>query len=324
MGIEDKRVKAIRQHAYGKPERVLSLEEVELPAPQDDQVLVRVRASSVNSVDCRLVTAQPFFVRIAAGLRRPKDPEVGRDAAGVVEAVGKDITGLSVGDEVFGTRSGAFAEYVAGDKFVRKPANVTFEQAAATPIAAITALQALRDGANLQAGERALINGAGGGVGLFAVQIAKHMGARVTGVTAADKVQIVSEAGADEVFDRTNTDYTRSATYDVIVDCGGDKSLSANLHALTPTGRIVMVGAHKGVLRRMIASYVRRRFRKQPIIPFGAAVNLEDLETLSGMLAAGQIKPIIDRSYPLEQAPAAVAYAETQQAAGKVVVNVSR
>lgn len=320
MDWTEQHMKAIRQHGYGAPTKVLRLEDVERPVVEDDQILVRVHASSVNSVDCRLARATPFLVRFMGGMRTPRDPAFGRDAAGVAEAVGKDVTDVAVGDEVFGARVGAFGEYVSGKNFVRKPANLNFEQAAAVPVAALTALQAVRDAGRVKAGERVLINGAGGGVGSFAVQVAKALNAHVTGVTSSDKIQLVKDAGADEVLDRRVTDYTSSAKYDVIVDCGGDRSISANVRALAADGRYLIVGAHKGVLVRLIAGSLRRRLFKQPIIGVQAGVRREDLETLRGMIEAGQITPVIDRTFALEDASAAVAYAETHQASGKVVV----
>lgn len=315
-------MKAIRQSGYGAPDKVLRLEDVEVPTPDDDEVLVRVHASSVNSLDCRLARATPPIVRLMHGLLRPSDPAFGRDAAGVAEAVGKDVTDIAPGDEVYGARAGAFSEYVCGKNFVHKPANLSFDQTAAIPIAGVTALQALRDAGKVKPGDRVVINGAGGGVGTFAVQIAKAFGAHVTAVTSANKIQLVNDAGADEVVDRRATDYTRSAKYDVIVDCGGDRSLSSNLRALSPGGRYLIVGAHKGVLRRVIGGSVRRRLRKQPIIAVQATINRPDLDTLRTMAEAGQFVPIIDRTFPLEQAAAAVSYAETHQARGKVVVSV--
>jgi len=315
-------VKAIRQRGYGAPGKVLRLEEVERPVPADDEVLVRVYASSVNSIDCRLARATPFVVRLMGGLRAPSNPAFGRDAAGVAEEVGKAVTDVAVGDEVFGARVGAFGEYVAGKNFVRKPANLSFEQAAAMPIASLTALQAVRDSGHVGPGDRVVINGAGGGVGTFAVQLAKALGAHVTGVTAADKVKLVKDAGADEVIDRRTTDYTRPAKYDVIVDCGGDRSLSANLRALTAGGRFVVVGAHKGVLRKAMYGSLRRRLLKQSIVFVQATVNRSDLETVHAMVEAGDVMPVIDRVFPLDRAAQAVAYAETHQASGKVVVSV--
>lgn len=316
-------MKAIVHRAYGKPTDVLKLEEVEKPVPADGQVLVRVRASSVNSANCRVVRPSPFFIRLMIGIRAPSETAFGSDVAGVVEALGKD-TDLQIGDEVFGTAGGAFAEYVVGTKFVRKPMSMTLEQAAAVPVAAITALQAVRDKAGVKPGDRVLVNGAGGGVGSFAVQIAKAMGADVTAVTAADKVQVVKDLGADHVLVRDRDDYTRSTEkYDAIIDCGGDRSFSASLRVLAPQASLVIVGAHKRLFRRLIGATLRNRLLKQRIVFFMARVTREDLQLLAELIDAGKVSPAIDRAYSLERAAEAVAYAETQQASGKVVITVA-
>ncbi len=316
-------MKAIRQLGYGSPERVLMLEEVPAPTPTDDQVLVRVRATSVNSGDCRQVRATPVLIRFLQGMRRPKNPAFGADAAGVVEAVGSAVADLHVGDEVYGIRRGAFGELVAGKTFARKPANLNFEQAAAVPIAACTALQAVRDKGGVKAGARVLINGAGGGVGTFAVQIAVAMGAEVTAVTSADKIDLVRSLGAANEIDRATEDFTtKRGEFDAVIDVGGDHSLGATLKALKPTGTLVIVGAHAGVLRRLVIGNVRRRLLKQPIVFFIAEVTTDDLAALRAMIEAGKLTPVIDRTFPLEETAAAVAYAEGQQARGKVVVTV--
>lgn len=316
-------MKAIRQRGYGSPERVLILEDVAEPVPADDQVLVRVRAASINSGDCRQVRADPMLVRFIQGLRSPKNPAFGADAAGVVEAVGAAVTDLHVGDEVYGVRRGALGELVAGKEFAVKPANLNFEQAAAVPIAACTALQAVRDKGGATAGARVLINGAGGGVGTFAVQVAAALGAEVTAVTSADKADLLRSLGATDVLDRAKVDFTTlRGRFDLVVDIGGDRSLGSALRSLKPTGKLVIVGAHRGVLRRLILGQVRRRLLKQPIVFFIADVVLDDLATLREMIEAGKVTPVIDRTFPLEQTAAAVAYAEGQQARGKVVVTI--
>jgi NADPH:quinone reductase-like Zn-dependent oxidoreductase len=316
-------MQAIRQRGYGRPDRVLRLEQVEAPVPADDQVLVRVRASSINSADCRAVRADPVLVRLMGGLRSPKDPEVGRDVAGVVEAVGSAVTHLAIGDEVYGHAMGAFAELVVGRKLVAKPAGLTFEQAAAVPTAGLTALQAVRDWGSVKPGDKVLVNGAGGGVGTFAVQIAAALGADVTAVTGADKAEMVRSLGATTVLDRAATDFTRDrGAYDAIIDIGGDHSLGSTVKALKPTGRLVIVGAHKGVLRRLVAGTLRRRILKQPAFFFIANVNVDDLNTLRELIEAGKVRPVIDRSFTLDRTADALAYAEGQQAAGKVVVTV--
>jgi NADPH:quinone reductase-like Zn-dependent oxidoreductase len=316
-------MKAIRQRGYGSPERVLRLEEVAAPVPTQNEVLVRVRAASINSVDCRKVRADPILVRFMMGLRRPEQPAVVADAAGVVEAVGSAVAGLRVGDEVYGHALGALGELVAGDVFVAKPKRLTFEQAAAVPTAAATALEALRDNGAVRAGHRLLVNGAGGGVGTFAVQIAKAMGAEVTAVTASDKVDLVRSLGAAEVLDRKREDFTRRRrAFDVIVDIGGDHSLGSTLRALKPAGRLVVVGAHRGVLRRMLMGNLRRRFLGQRINFFVAHVGTAELLALNELIEAGQLTPVIERTYPFDEAAAAVARAEGQQVAGKVIVSV--
>jgi NADPH:quinone reductase-like Zn-dependent oxidoreductase len=317
-------MKAIIQTGYGAPERVLRLEEVERPAVEAEQVLVRMRATSVNSGDWRQVLADPILVRFMAGFRRPRDKFVGGDVAGIVEAVGSSVTHVKPGDEVFGARSGAWAEYVSGKSMVAKPANLSFEQAAAIPVAATTALQAVRDKGGVQAGMKVLINGAGGGVGHFAVQIAKAIGAEVTGVTSTDKVELVRSLGADHVIDYTREDYTKgSARYDVIVDIGGNRSFRATRGALTRDGVLVIVGAHRGVLRRLVFGTLRNRLLRQRIVFFIAQIKQEDLLTLKEMAESGQLRPVIDRTYTLDEAATAIDYAARQQVAGKIVVTVS-
>jgi NADPH:quinone reductase-like Zn-dependent oxidoreductase len=316
-------MKALRQRGYGRPDNVLAIEEVAEPVPGPGQVLVRVRASSVNSADCRAVRADPVLVRLMGGLRRPKDPDVGRDVAGIVETCGSGVSGLRVGDEVFGHGAGAFAELVVGRNFVARPANLSFAQAAAVPTAGLTALQAVRDQGSVKLGDKVLVNGAGGGVGTFTVQIAMALGAEVTAVTGADKIEMVRSLGATTVLDRARNDFTRNRhAYDVIIDIGGDHSLGSSLKALKPGGRLVIVGAHKGVLRRIVAGSLRRRLLKQPILFFVANVNVDDLNSLRELVEAGKVTPVIDRTFPLQQTAAAVAYAEGQQATGKVVVTV--
>ena len=316
-------MKAIRQHGYGAPASVLQLEEVDKPQVGDDQVLVRVRASSVNSGDWRQVRASPVIIRFVLGLRGPKDPAIGGDVAGIVEAVGRNVTHLTVGDEAFGIRSGAFAEYVSGKSMVAKPANLTFEEAAAVPIAALTALQAVRDKAGVVAGSKLLVNGAGGGVGHFAVQVAKALGAEVTAVTSTDKLELARSIGADHVIDRTQTDFTKSGErYDAIVDVAGDKGFGACRRVLTADGTLAIVGSYRGTLLRLLFGSLRRRLLRQRIVFFLAKPNLDDLMTLKTMVEAGQLRPHIDRRFSLEQAAEAVGYSEKQNVAGKVVLTM--
>jgi NADPH:quinone reductase-like Zn-dependent oxidoreductase len=322
-------VKAIVHREYGSPTRVLELRsDVEQPVPAANEVLVRVRASSVNSGDWRAVTADPFIVRLfGGGLLRPKSPFVGVDAAGIAEAIGDEVTDVDVDDEVYGMRNGAFAEYVAGRSFVRKPANLSLAEAAAVPAAACTALQALRDQGNLRSGERVLVNGAGGGVGTFTVQLARAFGATVHATTTADKLELLRSLGADHVIDYEREDFTRAGhRYDLIVDCGGRPSVAAFRRALSPAGRLVLVAAGKGrlgALGRFIGGQLRRRLLRQHVIVFIAGAPFEEnLLTLKELIEANKVRPVIDRTYPLERAAEAVAYAATERVAGKVVITI--
>jgi NADPH:quinone reductase-like Zn-dependent oxidoreductase len=318
-------MKAILQRGYGSPARALRLEDIDKPQIGAGQVLVRVQATSINSGDWRQVRADTFVIRMMVGLRRPKSTAFADDVAGVVEAVGEGVTDLAVGDEVFGVRAGAAGEYVAGTKFVRKPAALSFGEAAAMPVAGVTALQAVREwSGGLSAGMKVLVNGAGGGVGHFAVQIAKADGAEVTAVTSTDKTDMVRALGADHVIDYVTTDFTRSGQkYDVIIDCAGNRSLGSCLAALQPTGMLVVVGAYHGVLRRVLLASVRRRLLRQRLRFSVAQLRREDLQTLSGLIEAGKLRPVIDRTYPLEKTADAVGYAEKQAVRGKVVVTVA-
>jgi NADPH:quinone reductase-like Zn-dependent oxidoreductase len=317
-------MKAIIQTGYGPATKVLKMEAVDRPIVEPEQVLVRVYATSVNSGDCRQVIADPVLVRFMSGFRTPRDPKVGGDAAGVVEAVGSAVTHVKPGDEVFGARSGAFAEYVSGKSFVAKPANMTFEQAAAIPIAATTALQAVRDKAGVQNGQQVLINGAGGGVGHFAVQIAKALGAEVTAVTSTDKLELVRSLGADHVVDYTREDFTKgSARYDAIIDIGGSHSFRDTRRALKDSGILVIVGSHRGVLRRLVFGMLRYRLLRQRIVFFLAQMKKEDLLTLKEWAEAGKLRPVIDRTYSLADAVKAIDYAAAQTVGGKVVLKVA-
>jgi NADPH:quinone reductase-like Zn-dependent oxidoreductase len=317
-------MKALLHERYGSPDD-LRLAEVDRPTVGDGQVLVRVRAASVNAGDWRRVRAKPFLIRTADGWRRPRSPLFGADAAGVVEGVGPEVTDLHVGDEVMGIRLGAFAEYVAGANFVPKPRNLSFEQAAAVPIAGVTALQALRDKGELQAGQRVLINGAGGGVGSFAVQIAKAMGADVTAVTSADNVELLRSLGADRVIDYRREDAMKSGPYDLVVDTGGTPSIGKLRSALTPQGILVLVAAAKGglgVLGRIVGGAFRGRVLKQRVRFFLADVSKEDLLYLKELIEAGKVMPAIDRTYPLGETGMALSYLETGHAHGKVVITI--
>lgn len=296
-----------------------------MPAVSDDQVLVRVRASSANAHDWHMIRGKPYLARLSEGLRSPKTPEIGLDVAGVVEAVGANVTHLKPGDEVFGSRFGAFAEYVAGKTMLPMPAGLTFEQAAAIPTAGFTALQGLRDKGQLQAGQRVAINGAGGGVGTFAVQIAKALDAEVTAVTGPRALETVASLGADAVVDYTRDDFSsQRGRYDLILDIGGNRRLSDLRRALTPSGRLVMVapqpGQWIGPVARIAGAAISTRLGRQPAIPYLAVPNRDDLAVLSRMVEAGKIRPVIDRSFGFEQIPEAIRYLESGVATGKVVI----
>jgi NADPH:quinone reductase-like Zn-dependent oxidoreductase len=322
-------MKAIVYDKYGSPD-VLELKEIDKPAVGDDQVLIRVRAASVNPLDWHFMRGRPFFLRIKAGLRKPKVIRLGVDAAGTVESVGGNVTRFHPGDEVFGGCTGAFAEYACASEkaLAPKPANLTFEQAAAVPIAALSALQGLRDKGRIQAGQRVLINGAAGGVGTFAVQIAKAFGAVVTGVCSTRNVDMVRSIGADHVVDYTQEDFTRNGQrYDLILDSVGNHSLSAFRRALTAKGTLVMVGGPDkgrwiGPMAGMLKVVVLSRFVSQKLLPFLAKRSHEDLVFLKDLLETGKVTPVIDRRHPLSDVPEAIRYLEEGHARGKVVITV--
>ncbi|MDX6414951.1 MAG: hypothetical protein QOH23_2361, partial [Gaiellaceae bacterium] len=291
-------------HRYGE----LALEDVEQPELAADSVLIRVRATSVNPVDSHELRGTPHWARLLMGLRRPKNSRLGVDVAGTVEAVGADVVGLRAGDDVFGTCAsrGAFAECVqAADKnLIVKPAGITFEQAASIPVAGVTALQALKDAGELESGQRVLINGAAGGVGTFAVQIAKALGANVTGVCSTRNVELVRSLGADDVIDYTAADFTRDGRhYDLIVNAAGSRSLRELRRALAPDGTLVLVA-----LRGMLGGLVLRRFVRHKLVPFVAGVTKERLGLLVELIEAGKVTPVIDRTYPLAEVPRAIQY----------------
>lgn len=320
-------MKAIMHRRYGSP-GFLRLEDVPEPEVGEDQVLVRVRAASVNAGDWRRVTGKPLLARTSEGLRRPKMPALGGDAAGVVERVGAKVTHVRPGDEVFGVRLGTFAELVAGKNFIAKPRNLTFEEAAALPVAGITALQGLRDKGGLEAGQRALVVGAGGGVGHLAVQIAKALGARVTAVTSTGNLEMVRGLGADQVIDYERENFTRLPDrYDVVLDVSGTESIGAMQRVLSPEGKLVIVGAiGHGLIApvdRLAGAMVRARLGNRRVVTFIAKVELDDIAFLKELAEAGKIRPVIDRTYPLSETPAALAYAMTQRTRGKVVITVS-
>ena len=322
-------MKAIVYCDYGSPD-VLKVEDIEKPAPGDDQVLVRVRAASVNPLDWHYMRGTPYFMRLGAGLRKPKVTRLGVDFAGTVEAVGRNVNRFKPGDEVFGGRTGAFAQYVLvrEDRAVAlKPANLTFEQAASVGVAAITALQGLRDKGQIQPGQKVLINGASGGVGTFAVQIAKSFGADVTGVCSTRNVDMVRSIGADHVIDYTKEDFTKSAErYDLILDNVGNHSLLESRRVLNPKGKYIMVGGPAGrwidPLPRAISALVLSRFVSQDIRLFLADLNQADLNILRDLMQAGKVTPVIDRRYRLSEVSEAIRYLEQGHARGKVVINL--
>ena len=327
-------MKAIVHCEYGSPD-VLKLVDVEKPTPADNQVLVKVRAASVNPLD--LTIRGPWLVRPLLGMRKPKDTRLGVDYAGTVEAVGKNPAAagqFKPGDEVFGARDGALAEYVcvlADRAVVLKPPNITFEQAASVPVAAITALQGLRDKGKIQPGQKVLINGASGGVGTFAVQIAKSFGTEVTGVCSTRNLELVRSIGADHVIDYTKDDFTKTnQRYDLIFDLIGNHSFSERRRILNPNGICVMAGVggagwHDGMAMRLageLNAYVRSRFVSQKFDAYIAQLSKADLTILSDLMRAGKVTPVIDKTYKLSEVPAALQYLEQGHARGKVVITV--
>ena len=324
-----KTMKAIVQDGYGSAD-VLRLQEIDKPVVADDGVLVRVRAASVNALDWHTVHGGRAVRMIGTLMRQSFDPVRGADLAGEVEAVGKDVTGLRPGDEVFGTGRGTFAEYaIASEKSLApKPHQLTFAEASAMGVAAITALQGLRDRGRVKTGQQVLIYGAGGGVGTFGVQIAKALGARVTAVTSTRNLEIVRSMGPDEVIDYTQEDITkRGQRYDVILDVAANRSFSAMRRVLAPGGRLVVTGAAKtsmlAVMWRAIVPLVRKRFGNTWLVPFLAHVTHDDLLVLKELAEAGKLRPVIDRQYPLTEAAEAVRYVGTGQARAKVVIDVA-
>ena len=323
-------MKAVVYCDYGPPD-VLRIEAAEKPVPTDSQVLVRVRAASVNPLEWHYMRGAPYFARFGMGLRKPANTRLGVDFSGVVESVGKSVTQFKPGDEVFGGRTGALAEYVTvreNGNVVLKPANVTFEQAATVPVAAITALQGLRDKAGVQPGQRVLINGASGGVGTFAVQIAKSLGANVTGVCSTRNVEMVRSIGADHVVDYTKDDFTKGTErYDVILDNVGNRSLSDIRRVLKPEGKYVMVGGPSGKwvdpLPRVLHMIVVSPFVSQDMTMFISELRNSDLTVLRDLMASGKMTPVIDRRYPMSEVREAIAYLETGRARGKVVITVT-
>lgn len=324
-------MKGIVVHCYGAPD-VLKLEQIAKPTPADDQLLVKVHAASLNPVDWHLMRGSPYIMRLSSGLGSPKDSRVGVDFAGTVEAVGKSVTRFKPGDAVFGGADGAVAEYIVVREsrgVALKPDNVSFEQAASVAVAALTALQGLRDSDKgaIKPGQKVLINGASGGVGTFAVQIAKHFGAEVTGVCSTRNVELVRSLGADHVIDYTQEDFAKSsARYDVILDNVANRSLSDMRRVLTPTGRLVIVGGAKGdwigPLVPPLKAVILQPFVDQKLGMFVARLERSDMEFLAELMQTGKVTPVIDRRYALSEVTKAMEYLEAGRARGKVIVNL--
>ena len=320
-------MKAILFTKYGSPD-VLQLTEVEKPTPNENQVLIKVHAASANPLDWHRLRGEPFLVRMGEGFLKPKNQKLGADVAGQVEAVGGNVTAFEPGDEVFGICSGSFAEYaLAGErKLALKPANLSFEAAAAVPVAAFTALQGLCDKGQIQAGQKVLINGAAGGVGTFAVQIAKSFGAEVTGVCSTRNLEMVCSIGADHVIDYTREDFTRNGQqYDLIYDAVGNRSVSAYMRALSSQGKCVMAGftSLPRLLEHMILGPRMSKSRGRQMIGQGmASTSHENLLVIKELLDAGKVVPMIDKVYPLSNTAEAISYLEKGHAKGKVVITV--
>ena len=324
-------MKAAVRDRFGPPESVVEIRELAKPVPADDEVLVRVRAASINIADWYSVTGRPWIARPTTGLRKPKSNRLGVDFAGTVEAVGKDVTQFRPGDEVFGGRDGALAEYVCVREeraVVPKPDNVTFEQAAAVPVAALTALQGLRDKGQLEPGQRVLINGASGGVGTFAVLVAKALGAHVTGVCSTHNVETARSLGADHVIDYTREDFTRSDEhYDLMLDVAGSRSWSECKRVLHPEATVVLVGGPKsnrllGPIGHVAAMRLGSVRGSRKVVFFVATFNKPDMQTLRELLASGKMTPAIDRRYALSEIADAFHYLGEGHARGKIVVAV--
>ena len=324
-------MKAIVYCDYGSPD-VLKLANIAKPVPNDDQLLVKVRAASVNPYDWHFIRGTPYLMRLGVGLRKPKSIRVGVDYAGTVEAVGKNVTEFKPGDEVYGGKGGAFAEYlcVTEKGVVRKPSNITFEQAGAVQIAGLTALQALRNEGKIQPGQKVLINGASGGVGTFAVQIGKALGAHVTGVCSTRNIEMVRSLGADEVIDYTKEDFAKNGQqYDLILDNVPNHSLADCRRALTPNGEYVMIGGGGpddghwiGPFARVIKIMLLSPFVSQKMVMMMSDPSKDDKIYLRDLMQAGKVTPVIDRSYKLAEVPEAIRYLEKGHARGKVVISL--
>ncbi|MBT8048928.1 MAG: NAD(P)-dependent alcohol dehydrogenase [Xanthomonadales bacterium] len=314
---------------YGSAD-VLQLEEIEKPSAAKDEVVVKVRAAAANPLDWHFMRGTPYLMRLMSGIGKPKEIRLGVDFAGTVESVGANVTGFKPGDAVFGGATGAFGEYVTVSEekaLALKPENVTFEQAAAAPVAALTALQALRDKGQLKTGQKVLINGASGGVGTFAVQIAKSMGAEVTGVCSTRNLEMVRSIGADHVIDYTREDYTENEqSYDLIIDMVGNHGLLENRKVLNPEGRLIMVGGPNelwiGPFIGPIQGLLLSSFVDQEFTMILARLKKEDLETIGDLMQTGEVNPVIDRRFTLNELPDAIRYSEAGRARGKIIVRV--
>jgi NADPH:quinone reductase-like Zn-dependent oxidoreductase len=324
-------MKAIVQDEYGEAEDVLRLEEIDRPGIGDREVLLRVHAAGLDRGVWHLMAGLPYLVRIAGyGLRSPKNGIPGLDVAGRVEQVGGEVTTLKPGDEVYGIADGSFAEYACAreDKLSLRPENLTPERAAAVPVSALTALQGLRDHGKVRPGQKVLVIGASGGVGSFAVQIAKALGAEVTGVCSGSKVDLVRSLGADQVIDYTREDFTQGGErYDVILDIGGNSPLSRLRSALTPKGRLVIVGGEAGGrwlggIDRQLRALALSPFVSHKLTTFVSSENSTDLKAVSELIESGKVTPVIDRTFPLGEVPDAIGYMQKGRARGKVVIEV--
>ena len=316
-------MKAIVQNAYGSS-GVLKLKEVDKPTVKENDVLIRVGAAAVNAGDAFMMKGSPWLIRLYVGFPRPKDYILGWDVAGHVEAVGEKVKRFQPGDEVYGTANRTFAEYVSADadKIAMKPSNLTFEQAAAVPMAGIVALQGIRDKGRAQPGQKVLINGASGGVGHFAVQVAKSLGAEVTGVCSTKNVDMVRSIGADHVVDYTQKDFTRSGErYDLILDNVANRSFSDLRRALTPKGFLIPNSGHSG-LGYVLKAAMLSPFMSKQASPLFIKTNHQDFDVLRELIEEGKITPVIDRTYPLSEAPEAIGYVGDGHASGKVVITM--
>ncbi len=323
-------MKAITFERYGPPD-VLRYREIDKPAYNDDTVLIKVHAASVNPIDFHFMRGTPYFLRMMTGLNKPKFRQLGSDMSGVVESAGKSVTRFKPGDEVFGgILRGSFAEYARASEsdLAIKPAEITFEQAASLPVAGSTALQSLRNGRKAQAGTKVLINGAAGGVGTFAVQIAAFFGAHVTGVCSAKNAEFVRSLGADRVIDYTRTDFTQEGKrYDILLDCIGNHSISSCRRLLSPNGRHLLIGGPNekwmiGTMVRSGAGIVSSQFTSRKVVFVLARSNKDDLTLLADLVRSGKIKPVIDRRHSLQEVPEAIRYLETSRARGKILIHV--